>query len=327
MSTALCCWCAAPLVKLSGHWWCGNADDTCRVRQAKHGQFTTDGRGRLKEWLYVPLPKQAVWHEAVYDPAVTRFLIGGAAGPGKSICIRRILYEFAKGLVPGFHALLLRKSIPDLKKSHLRFLPHEVGQLGGRWYEGDKMAVFPHKGQMDAIIRAGHFEDASAMDDYLSAEFDVIAPDEIVTFPRDTILELFTRCRSTNEALYALRGLLIAATTPEEQDEDLDGSFVLGGTNPGGQLWVRDNWITKAPDLEEFPNYNPARWMFYDAKLRDNPYIKSGYVKNLRDMREARRRQLEDGDWDVFEGMFFSEWQQQRMGKPYHVATLADLAA
>lgn len=326
MSAAICCWCSSPLVKVAAQWFCGNADDSCRVRQARHAQFTTDSRGRLKEWLYVPLPKQTVWHEAVYQREVTRFLIGGAAGPGKSTCIRRILYEFAKQL-PAYHAIILRKSIPDLKKSHLRFLPHEVGQLGGRWYEGDKIAVFPHAGQMDAIIRAGHFEDASAMDDHLSAEYDTVAPDEVVTLPRDTTLELFTRCRSTNAALYALRGLKIPAATPDDEEEDLDGSFVLAGTNPGGQLWVKDNWITKAPDPEEFPNYTAARWAFFDAKLKDNPYIKSGYVKSIRDMREARRRQLEDGDWDVFEGMFFSEWQQSRMGKPWHVCTLAELAA
>lgn len=323
--SAVCCWCSAPLVKAGSTWWCGNPDDTCRVRQARHGQFTTDSRGRLKEWLYVPLPKQTVWHEAVYQREVTRFLIGGAAGPGKSTCIRRILYEFAKQ-IPGFHALILRKTIKDLKKSHLRFMPFEVEQLGGRWMKGDEIAVFPHAGHLDSIIRAGHFEDSSAIQDYLSAEFDVVAPDEVVTLERDTTLELFTRVRSTNEALYALRGLKIPATT-EAEEEDLDGSFVLAGTNPGGQLWVKDNWITKAPDPEEFPNYNPERWAFYDAKLRDNPYIKSGYVKSIRDMREARRRQLEDGDWDVFEGMMFSEWQQQRMGKPYHVCTLAALAA
>jgi phage terminase large subunit len=319
--TAACCWCGAPLLKVGKIWWCGSPQQDCRVRQARHAQFQTDSRGQVKEWLYVPLPKQTVWHEAVYQRDITKFLIGGAAGPGKSTCIRRILYEFAKQ-VPGFHALILRRSIPDLKKSHLRFLPYEVTQLGGDWKEGDKIAVFPHKGQPEAVIRAGHFEDASAMDDYLSAEFDVIAPDEIVTFDQDITLELFSRARSTNEALFALRG----RPAPDPEDE-LDGSFVLAGSNPGGRLWVKDHWITKAPDPEEFPNYNPARWAFYDAKLQDNPYLKASYRQNLRDMRETRRRQLEEGDWDVFEGQAFGEWQAQRHGQPWHVGRFEDLYA
>lgn len=269
--------------------------------------------------LYLPLPKQTVWHEAVYNRELVYYLIGGAAGPGKSTCIRRILYELAK-LIPGFHALILRKTIPDLKKSHLRFLPFEVSQMGGEWKEGDKMAVFHHKGHLDSIIRAGHFEDASAMDDYLSAQFDCIAPDEVVTMEEQTTLELFSRSRSDNETLFALRGL-----PNPDPEEELDGSFILAASNPGGRLWVKDHWITKAPDEEEYPNYEPHRWAFFDAKLRDNPYLKFGYVKKIRNLREARRRQLEDGDWDVFAGMFFSEWQQQRMGQPHHVGRFEEL--
>lgn len=318
MTQALCCWCAAPLVKVGAQWWCGNPIDACRLRQSRHAQYTTDARGKLKEWLYVPLPMQTVWHEAVYTPTVTRFLIGGRAGPGKSTCIRRILYEFAK-VVPGFHAIILRQSIPDLKKSHLRFLPYEVGQLGGTWKEGDKLAVFPHPGQMDAVIRAGHFEDASAIQDHLSAEYDVVAPDEVVTLEEAPTLELFTRARSTNPALFQLRGY-----APDE----LDGSFVLAGTNPGGRLWVKDHWVTKAPDHEQYPHYKPERWAaFLDAKLKDNPYLRAGYVESLRGMREARRRQLEDGDWGVFEGQMFSEWQPERLGQPYHVGRFEELYA
>lgn len=317
MTTAVCCWCASPLCKVDAHWWCGNPrSEVCRHRQARHASYTHDAKGRVKEWLYVPLPKQTVWHEAVYQREITRFLIGGAAGPGKSTSIRRILYEFAK-VVPGLHALILRKTLKDLKKSHLRFLPYEVSQLGGAWREGDGIAVFKHPGQMDSIIRAGHFEDASAIQDYLSAEFDIIAPDEIVTLEEESTMELFTRARSTNPTLFSVRGL-----PHMDPAEELDGSFVLAGSNPGGRLWVKDHWITKAPDPEQYPNYDPTRWGFYDAKLKDNPYLKGGYVKSLRDLREVRRRQLEDGDWDAFDGAFFSDWNPAK-----HLLRLEDLAA
>lgn len=318
MSHALCCWCQSPLIKLSEHWWCGGTAE-CRQRQMAHAQFLHSKKGALKEFLYVPLPKQTTWHEATYLRDVTRLLVGGAAGPGKSTFIRRAHYEFAT-LVPGFHGLIVRKSIPDLKKSHLMFLPHEVTQLGGRWLEGDKIAVFKHKGQMDSVIRAGHFEDRKAIEDYLSAQFDLISPDEVVTMEKDPTLELFTRARSTNTALFELRG-----RPHDDPEQVLDGSFVLGGTNPGGRMWVKDHWISKAPDPEEHPNYDPAKWLFLDAKLKDNPYITGGYVQSLRDMRESRRKQLEDGDWDAFEGQMFSEWTPRKMGKPWHVQTYEEL--
>lgn len=315
MSVASCCWCGTPLAKVLGTFW-ACPTKACLARQLAHAQFSEDAS---RELVYLPLPKQAVWHEAVYDPAIVYFLIGGAAGPGKSTCIRRILYELAKR-VPGFHGIILRKTIPDLKKSHLRFLPSEVARIGGDWKEGDKIAVWRHPGHVDSIIRAGHFEDATAMDDYLSAEFDCIAPDEVVTMEEQQTLELFTRARSANPELFRLRGL-----PNPDPEEELDGSFILAGSNPGGKLWVKDHWITKAPDSEVYPNYEPQRWGFFDAKLRDNPYLKGGYVKKIRNMREARRRQLEDGDWNVFEGQFFSEWQPTRMGVPHHVGTFEEL--
>ena len=310
MGTAICCWCSAPLVKIGTAWWCGNADDRCRVRQAKHGQFTTDGRGRLKEWLYVPLPTQAVWHEAVYDRSITRLMTGGQAGPGKSRWLRETLYELARQ-VPGFHALLLRKTHKDLDQSHLRFMPYEVGLRGGTWKSGDRVAVFPHKGQMDAVIRAGHLEDAGAIENYLSSEYDVIAPDELVTFDRDPMLELFTRARSTNSTLLALRGSV---------EDELDGSLVVTASNPGGRgaMWVKEHFIDHNPDPAEFPNYKKGRWAFFGARLSDNPYMAKGYREALEGLRDARRRQLLEGDWNAWDGQAFDDLRATVNDAPYH---------
>ena len=314
MSVAICCWCAAPLVKVGAQFWCGNPDDTCRVRQAKHGQFTTDGRGRLKEWLYVPLPTQAVWHEAVYDRMVTRLMTGGQAGPGKSRWLRETLYELAKQ-VPGCHALLLRKTHKDLDQSHLRFMPYEVGLRGGAWKAGDRVAVFPHKGSMDAVIRAGHLEDVGAIENYLSSEYDVIAPDELVTFDRDPMLELFTRARSTNPALMAIRG---------HEAAQLDGSLVVTASNPGGRgaRWVKEHFIDHNPDPAEFPNYKKERWAFYGARLSDNPYMAQGYREALEGLRGSRRKQLLEGDWDSFDGQAFDDLRATISDVPYHAARI-----
>ena len=279
-------------------------------RQFRHAQYTTDNRGRVKEWLYVPLPTQAVWHEAVYDRSITRLLTGGQAGPGKSRWLRETLYELARQ-VPGFHALLLRKTHKDLDQSHLRFMPYEAGLRGGTWRAGDRVAVFPHKGAMDAVIRAGHLEDTGAIENYLSSEYDVIAPDELVTFDRDPMLELFTRARSTNPHLFALRG--DAAT-------ELDGSLVVTASNPGGRgaIWVKEHFIDHNPDPAEFPNYKKERWAFFGARLSDNPYMAKGYREALEGVRDARRRQLLEGDWNVWEGQAFDDLRMTVNDAPYH---------
>ncbi len=273
---------------------------------------------RGSEYLYVPTPKQTVWHEAVYDRTLTRLLVGGAASPGKSKWLRETLYRLAHQ-VPGFHALLVRKTHKDLDQSHLVYMPYELEQRGAKWKDTDRIAVFKHPGQADAVIRCGHMEDATAIENYLSSQYDVIAPDELVTFDRDVMLELFSRARSTNEALFKLRGWADA-----DPDLQLDGSMVLTATNPGGRgaRWVKDFFIDHEPDPEEFPHYEPHKWAFFQARVTDNPYVKAGYVKTLQDMREARRRQLLDGDWNIFEGQFFDTWRETLEGKPWHVQTI-----
>lgn len=310
---ATCCWCGAGLVKAEDAWWCGAVADTCRKWQAEYAVETVT-RGK-RQFLYVPTPKQTVWHRAVYDRELTRILVGGAAGPGKSRWLRETLYRLASQ-VPGFHALLLRKTHKDLDQSHLRFMPHELEQRGAEWKGTDRIAVFRHKGQADAVIRAGHLEDTNAIENYLSSEYDAIAPDELVTFQRDPMLELFSRARSTNPALFALRG-----RHDSDPELELDGSLVVTATNPGGRgaLWVKDFFVDHSPDPDEFPNYEPQKWAFFEARLSDNPYVKAGYRKTLLDMREARRRQLLDGDWHVYEGQFFSEFKPQKNEQPWHV--------
>lgn len=277
--------------------------------------------------LYVPTPKQVVWHEAVYHRPTTRLLVGGQAGPGKSRWLREALYRFAQE-VPGFHGLLLRRTHKDLDQSHLRFVPFEVAQRGGVWKAGDRVVVFPHRGHADAIIRMGHLEDSGALQDYLSAEYDAIAPDELVTFDRDEMLELFSRARSVNPALAALRGYV----DPEERDEDgqatvYDGSLVLTASNPGGKgtWWVKDFFMDHTPDRDRYPHYTAARWAFYGAKLADNPYMAPGYRRTLQDLPELRRRQLLEGDWNAWEGQFF-DWRATKDGQPWHVQDLGLVA-
>ena len=308
-STAKCCWCQAPLKResVNGPWWC--LTEACKTHQVNWSRYTcqTNKHGEIpgsRRYLYVPTPVQVEWHRAVYNRDLVYLLVGGQAGPGKSRWIREALYRLACE-VPGLHALLLRRTHKDLDQSHLRFMPYEVHSAGGEYKIGDRVALFHHRDQPDAVIRCGHLEDAGAIENYLSSEYDVIAPDELVTFDRDPMLELFSRLRSTSPKLMKLRGHV---------DADLDGSCVITATNPGGRgsLWVKDFFIDHNPDEEEFPDYEPHRWAFVPAKLDDNPYIRKGYRKKLENLTGPRRRQLLEGDWNAHSGQFFTEWREDK---------------
>jgi hypothetical protein len=329
---AQCCWCASRLGRwerpgVSLHespWLCPTP--ACQQKQFGYATYTQVTKsGAIKDVLYLPTPVQVTWHDAVYVRSTTRLLVGGQAGPGKSRWLRETLYRFAQQ-VPGFHGLLLRRTHKDLDQSHLRFVPFEVQQRGGHWMAGERVVKFSHKGKPDAIIRMGHLEDAGALANYLSSEYDVIAPDELVTFDRDEMLELFSRARSSNAALFALRGGYRYLDVNEDGDPEwmeTDGSMVLTATNPGGKgaRWIKDFFIDQTPDADEHPNYRKEFWAFHGARLKDNPYIKRSYVSTLKDLSDTRRRQLLDGDWDAFEGQFF-EWRATQDGQPWHVQDL-----
>jgi phage terminase large subunit len=195
-------------------------------------------------------------------------------------------------------------------------MPYECELRNATWKATERIAVFTHPNGPPSIIRCGHLETDADVSNYLSAEYDIICPDELVTFNRDVMLELFTRARSTNPHLMALRGSVA---------DDYDGSLVLAASNPGGRggAWVKDFFIDHAPDVDEFPDYQPEHWRFFPAFLRDNPYVKvGGYTQTLSGLREARKRQLLDGDWTVFEGQFFDEFKVAT-----HVRNLEPLTA
>ena len=295
--SCLCRWCTKPLVRIDQIWWCSTP--ACARRQLKYAVARKDAQGKV-QYLYVPAPAQVEWQDAAYQKSLRRILIGGSASPGKSKVIREVLYRFAQQ-VPGLHALLLRRTFNDLNHSHIRFLPYEVEERGGTWKVADKIAVFHHADAPDSVIRTGYLDADSDVINYLSAEYDVIAPDELVTFNRDPMLELFTRARTTNPHMIALRG-----------SESYDGAFVFAASNPGGRgsAWVKDLFIDHTPDPDEFGDYIPEYWKFFPAFLRDNPYIKAeGYAQTLSNLRDARKRQLLDGDWDVFEGKYFDNFK------------------
>jgi len=250
--------------------------------------------------VYVPTPKGVVFYEQTRT--TRRTLFGGAAGGAKSHTLRWGLYRDALRL-PGSQSLLLRRTYKDLEKNHLAAMMREVPELGGTYLDSKKMAKFDN----GSVIYAGHCETEADAMAYLSSEFDRIAFDELVTFDRDPALEIMTRARTSHPKVL----------------ED-GGAQVWAGTNPGGTgaLWVKQFFIDKVVDREEFPRYNPDLYGFVPSFLSDNPWIDPDYEKDLDEQSEMRRRQLKFGDWNAFFGQFFSQWHEETDGQPWHVRSL-----
>ncbi len=278
---AACCWCRSPLVQAEGAYWC--VQRACQARQAAWAIEATGKHGRTL--LYVPTPRQVDFYETTRR--VRRVLYGGQAGPGKSYALRWGLYRDCLS-IKNLNCLLLRRTFKQLETTHLLDMAREARLLGADYLVGAKALKF----QNGSVIQAGHCETRDDALNFLSTDYDRVVFDELVTFDRDPSLEIMSRARTSK---------------PEVMKAG--DAQVWAGTNPGGRgaRWVRDFFIDHNVDRREFPKYRPERYGFVEATLADNPYISPQYREDLEDLPEMRKRQLLYGDWDAFEGQFFTD--------------------
>lgn len=287
---AKCCWCRASLVRdKDGHWWC--AADGCNLRQRQWALALQEGMAWRFFW--VPTPAQV----ECLSMAGRRKLIGGAAGGGKSDLARKGAYRLCV-TYPGLSVLLLRKTNPELERTHIRAMRREQHAYPVfDWMEQAKECRF-HNG---SVIECGYMDDDAAVQKFLSSEYDLIIPEEAVQYPPDPLMELMSRARSTKAAVKAA-----------------GGPWVWLPTNPGGpshQL-LKELFITRSPDVERYPalatQYDAADWTYFQAKLDDNPYMDPDYERvSLAGLRRTRYQQLRHGDWDAAEGQFFEMFSAQ----------------
>ena len=93
---------------------------------------------------------------------------------------------------------------------------------------------------------------------------------------------------------------------------------MAGATNPGniGHAWVKSLWIDKqpAPGMESPECYDPADYDFIPARVHDNPIYAAdeNYLKTLARCPSHLRRAFLDGDWEVFAGQYFDNFDVTR---------------
>jgi hypothetical protein len=293
---ATCCWCGRHFTQIpSGQWECPTP--ACAAQQYAWGIAITVGD--TKRQVFLPTPRQVEFFRA--QRQFVRTLYGGAAGGAKSHVLRWGLYRVCLS-VRRLSTIIIRANYKDLEETHLLHLERDAPLFGAKYNRGERRMYFPQTG---STIVGGHMDDKVAKEGYLSREYDVIVPDELVTYDEGDMIELFSRARTSNPDVVAKLG----------------GPKVWAASNPGprGALWVRDFFITKQPDKDKYPKFKPEWHTFVQAKVDDNPYVDLTYRDNLDQMPEPRRSQLLEGDWSVFEGSFF-QFKTFQNGQPWHVA-------
>jgi phage terminase large subunit len=209
---------------------------------------------------------------------------GGARGGGKSWAMRRKFVLLALRY-PGLKLLLLRRTLPELRENHIMPLLSEL--YGYATYkETDKSFTFPNGSR----LKLGYCDHEKDVFQYQGQEYDVIGFEEATHFSESMKDFIITSNRSTRSDF-----------TPR----------VYYTSNPGnvGHHWFKRLFI----DRDYRGKENPKSYVFIPAKVYDNNVLMKNnpeYIEVLENLPENQRRAMLDGDWDAFDGQYFSEFNR-----------------
>ena len=208
---------------------------------------------------------------------------GGARGGGKSWALRRKLIAMCLRY-DGITCLLIRRTLPELKANHvIPFLREYDGII--TYSERDKAILFPNKSK----IYLGYCAADKDVLRYQGQEYDVIAIDEA------TQLSEFR--------FSVLKACLRGATNFPKR--------MYLTCNPGGigHSWVKRLFVDPSFKSGEDPN----DYAFIPAMVYDNPVLLDAdpqYLDSLKSLPPRLRDAWLYGKWDVFDGQFFPEFDE-----------------
>lgn len=231
------------------------------------------------------------------DSAASEVLFGGAAGGGKSYAqvIDALIFALT---YKGSKQLILRRTLPELNKSiirtHLEIYPKSLY----------KYSASSHSGKFfnGSIIDFGYCDSENDVYKYQSAEYDVIRFDELTHFTRQMYIYLLSRVRGAN-------------SYPKQ---------VKSSANPGGvgHTWVKERFIDIGPPGKVYKGEHGDR-VFIPSLVTDNSFLLKAdpnYIKRLQNLDEKDRKALLYGDWDIFEGQFFNEFDRKiHVTEPFEI--------
>lgn len=256
-------------------------------------------------------------------------LYGGAAGGGKSELITYHAHNLSMRY-PGHRSLLIRTSLPELRRSLIIRTQVRYAQLKAKaqlrsvdnmkawWYENG------------SIIEYGYCARDEDVGQFMSAEYDFVAFDEATQFSPYQMLMISGRLRTSRKmAAAGVRTHVMFATNPGDKGHQFLYSMLVTPTHYGKNAVVYDvsegfenpdivNIVPLPDDLAELEkveiDHDPDKHLivaFVPSTVVDNPFIDPTYKKHLSMLPEVERRQKLLGDWDTFSGQYFGEFNRQ----------------
>lgn len=222
------------------------------------------------------------------EATATEVLFGGAAGGGKSY--GQIVDAFLFALkYPRSKQLILRRTFSELDKSIIRtslmLYPRDIYTYNSSSHTGRFMN--------GSIIDFGYCANENDLNQYQSAEYDVIRFDELTHFTEFQYIYLISRIRGSNGY-------------PKQ---------IKCSTNPGsvGHQWVKARFVDPSPPNTEFIGEGGLSKIFIPSLLNDNTFLMTSdptYRERLEALPERDKKALLYGDWNIFDGQYFPEFSR-----------------
>lgn len=230
--------------------------------------------------------------QAFIDSQAFETLFGGAAGGGKSYgqLVDGLLYALK---YPKSKQIIFRSTFADLEKSLIR-TSMNLYPLSIANYNDSKHTW---KFKNGSIIDFGYIQYEKDVYQYQSAEYDVIRFDELTHFTEFMYTYMISRCRGANPYPKGIKS----------------------STNPGGvgHNWVKERFIDiGAPNVIhtcKLETGETTTRIFIPSLVQDNKFMLTydpDYIKRLDALPEKERKALKYGNWDIFDGQFFTEFDR-----------------
>ena len=220
---------------------------------------------------------------------------GGARGGGKSFAARWKATLLAMRY-SGIQILLLRRTLPELRENHLiplqRILNTQKRDKNDRlaeYKDVTKEFIFPNGSR----IKLGYCDSENDVLQYQGQAYDVVIMEEATHF---TEFQFQTLTESNRPS-----GLMDEPFRPR----------MYFTCNPGGvgHQWVKRLFIDKTyirSEKEEDYCFIPSLVYENDWLMENDP----DYIRTLENLPEERRNAMLYGNWDVYDGQFFSEFDR-----------------
>lgn len=231
-----------------------------------------------------PYPKQIEF----FKSSAKYTAYGGARGGGKSWAARTKAILLALNYC-GIQILFMRRTFPELKENHITVMQKILKGIA-RYKENDKVFVFPNASR----IKMGYCDRESDVLQYQGQAYDVIFMEEATNFTEFQFQTLTESNRSS--------GLCKEKFSPR----------MYFTCNPGG---VGHNWVKRLfIDRQYLQKEREEDYIFIKSIVYENQYIMENspdYVRTLENLPQKRKQAMLHGDWDIFEGQYFTEFLRE----------------